>query len=88
MWAMLAEVSAQVIWHGKKLTPEDWKIVFTASLKQMQVVPNIEGTGFVALGMSTSKMSIKEMCELQTLIECFGAQHNVRFSEPNTEQPF
>ena len=81
MWAMLADVAAQVAWHGRKLSSEDWKIVFTASLKQMVVVPNLENTGFVALGQSTSRMSVREMYDLQTLIEAFGAWHEVKFSE-------
>jgi len=81
LWAMLADVSRQVSWHGRKLSAEDWKVMFTASLKKMDVVPNIENTGFVALGLSTSKMGIKEMCDLQTLIEAFGLEHQVKFTQ-------
>lgn len=82
MWAMLSDVSQQVDWYGKKLTPEDWKTVFTASLRNTRVVPTIDGDGFVPLGMSTSKMSIKEMTALMDLIDAFGAERNVQFSEP------
>ena len=82
LWAMLADISSQVVWHGRKLDSESWKTVFTASLRTLDVVPNIAGTGFVALGMSTSKMTRAEMAELQTLIEAFGSEHNVKFSEP------
>jgi hypothetical protein len=81
MWALLSEVSAQVVWHGRKLTPEEWKHVFTASLKRQDVVPGIDG-GFVVLGKSTSKMSVREMGELMELVEAFGAQQGVRFSAP------
>jgi sulfite reductase beta subunit-like hemoprotein len=80
MWAMLTEISEQVEWHGKKLTPQDWKHVFSASLKRLDVVPNLDGTGFVALGMSTSKMTKAEMSDMQTLMEAFGAEHGVKFS--------
>jgi len=31
MWAMLADISRQVNWHGRKLTSEEWKHVFTAA---------------------------------------------------------
>lgn len=82
MWAMLSDVSQQVDWYGKKLTPEDWKTVFAASLRNTRVVPTIDGDGFVPLGMSTSKMSIKEMTALMDLIDAFGAERNVQFSEP------
>lgn len=80
MWAMLTEISEQVDWYGKKLSPEDWKHVFTASLRRLDVVPNLDGTGFVALGLSTSKMSRREMAELQELMEAFGAEKGVLFS--------
>lgn len=80
LWAMLGEVSKQVNWHGNKLSPEDWKHVFSAALSQQRVVPNIDGNGFVVLGKSTSKMSIREMTDLIELIFAFGAQHGVVFS--------
>jgi NinB protein len=81
MWAMLSDVSRQVIWHGRKLSPEEWKHVFSASLKRQDVVPGIDG-GFVVLGLSTSKMSVREMGDLMELISAFGAQNGVKFSAP------
>ena len=82
LWAMLADISAQVEWHGKKLGAEDWKAIFTASLRSMNVVPNLDNTGFVVLGQSTSRMTKAEMCELQELMEAFGADTGVRFRAP------
>lgn len=81
MWAMLTDVSRQVIWHGQKLAPEDWKVMATAALKKQRVIPGIEG-GFVVLGDSTSQMTIAEMGELMDFLEAFGAQHDVRFTAP------
>ena len=81
MWALLTEVSRQVDWYGQKLTPEEWKDVFSASLKKQKAVPGLDG-GFVILGQRTSKMSIREMGELMELIEAFGAQKGVRFTAP------
>lgn len=80
LWAMLTEISNQVDWYGKKLSPEDWKHVFSSSLRKLEVVPNLDGTGFVALGLSTSKMTRAEMSDMQTLMEVFGAEKGVRFS--------
>jgi sulfite reductase beta subunit-like hemoprotein len=79
LWAALHDVSEQVEWYGKRLTPEDWKHVFTASLRKLEVVPNLDGTGFVALGMSTSRMSKREMSDLLELIHAFGAERGVIF---------
>jgi hypothetical protein len=79
MWAMLSEVSEQVDWYGRKLTPEAWKCVFSASLKKQDVVPGLHGD-FVVLGQSTSQMTIAEMSALMELMEAFGAEKGVRFS--------
>ena len=79
MWAMLGEVAQQVVWHGQKLSPEDWKNVFSASLKKQRVVPSLDG-GFVVMAQSTSKMTKSEMSDLIQLIDAFGAEKNVRFS--------
>lgn len=81
LWAMLHDISEQVVWHGQKLSDEDWKHVFTAGLKRQKVVPGLDG-GFVVLGQSTSRMTKAEMAELQELMEAFGAEHEVRFSAP------
>jgi hypothetical protein len=82
MWAMLGDVSRQVDWYGKRLTAEDWKHVFSSSLRRLEVVPNLDGTGFVALGMSTSRMSVREMSDLIELVFAFGAERNVEWSDP------
>jgi hypothetical protein len=82
MWAMLTEVARQVEWHGLKLSADDWKLIFMSGLNQeMRLVPNIEGTGFVNLGRSSSALSKAEMGELMDLIEAFGAQHGVVFQD-------
>lgn len=80
MWAMLTDIARQVEWYGQKLTPDDWKDVFTASLRRAHVVPGLDG-GFVPLGMHTSDMSKQEMGDLMQLIEAFGAERGVIFGE-------
>ena len=80
MWAMLAEVSDQVNWYGNKLTSDEWKDVFSASLKSQKVVPGIDG-GFVVCGQRTSKMTKSEMAELIELMMAFGAERGVKFSD-------
>jgi hypothetical protein len=85
LWAMLTDISKQVDWYGRKLSPEDWKHVLSASLKKQDAVQGIDG-GFVVLGLSTSKMTKGEMADLQTLIEAFGAQQSVKFSAIERDQ--
>lgn len=80
LWAMLTDVSRQVDWYGRKLSQEEWKIVFTASMKKQDVVPGLDG-GFVAMGQSTSKMTKGELGDLMELISAFGAQQGVIFHD-------
>jgi hypothetical protein len=80
MWAALTDVSKQVIWHGAKLTPEEWKHVFSAALWNQRTVPGIDG-GFVVLGQSTSRMSVAQMTEMIDLVHAFGAQRGVEFGD-------
>jgi hypothetical protein len=82
LWAMLTDVATQLPWHGVKLKPDDWKLIFLDSLKrELRVVPNIDGTGFVNLGRSSSDLSKEEMSDLFELIHAFGAQHNIVFHD-------
>jgi len=85
MWAMLADVSRQIVWpvNGKmeRLSPEDWKAIITASLTQEnRMAVGIQG-GFVMLGKSTSKMTISEMSEVIEFLYSFGADRDVVWSE-------
>lgn len=80
MWAMLKDVSNQVVWYGRKLTPKNWKDMFTAALAKQDVVPGIDG-GFVVLGQSTSEMTKKEMSDLIDLMTAFGVKHDVVFHD-------
>lgn len=80
MWGLLTDIATQLRWHGQKLTPDDWKLVFLDGLKrELRIVPNIDGTGFVNLGRSSSDLGKTEMADLLELILSFGAQNGVVF---------
>lgn len=81
-WASLTDIARQVEWHGVKLSADDWKLVFMDALKQeMRLVPNINGTGFINLGRSSSDLSKEEMSDLLELIYSFGANYGVKFHD-------
>ena len=80
LWAMLTDISRQVDWYGNKLTPEEWKDVFSAALKKQKVIPGLDG-GFVVCGQRTSRMTRAEMSELQELMAAFGAERGVVFHD-------
>lgn len=85
LWPMLADVSKQVNWYGNKLTDEEWKDVFTAAIEKQKVVPGLDGS-FVVCGASTSKYSKPKFAEMIELIYAFGAQHDVKWSDPNEQR--
>ena len=82
MWAMLGDISSQIVWHGKRLSQEDWKCLFSARARKefLNIVPNIDNDGFVALGMKTSDMTIKEMATMIEIIQMFGDSNGVIWS--------
>ena len=82
LWAMLSDVSKQVVYHGRKLSTNDWKTLFTGSLRGLDMIPSINGDGsFVMLGESTSNMNKRRFIELIEMIYAFGVENNVVWSE-------
>lgn len=79
MWAMLRDISRQIIWYEQKLSDEDWKHVFSASVKAQRSVPAIDG-GFVVLGVSTRGQSKEWFSDLFEVMNAFGAEHGVKFT--------
>ena len=89
MWSRLTDLSNQLKWpvNGtmQTISPDDFKHIITAGLKREQrIAQGIDG-GFVILGQYTHKMSKAEMADLITLIEAFGAQHDVRWSDESRD---
>jgi hypothetical protein len=84
MWAVLGDIEKQVDWHGLKLDKEDWKEMFSAILGNQRVVPGLQG-GFVVLGVSTRKQNKAWFSDLFELINAFGAEHGVMWSDPALE---
>lgn len=82
MWSCLTDLSEQVTWFGKKLKKEGWKDFITGHLDGQDLVPNMDGTGFISIqrGRSTSQMTIKEMIAVIDLCHAFGADKGVVWS--------
>lgn len=82
MWAALTDIARQVEYHGLKLAADDWKLIFLDALKrEVRMVPNLDGNGFVSLGRSSSDLSKAEMSDLIEIIHEFGARNGVRFHD-------
>jgi len=82
MWSCLTDLSEQVKWDNvRRLSPEGWKDYLTAHLNGQDLVPNMDGTGFVAIGRgsSTSEMTIAEMTAVIDLAHAFGDGRGVKW---------
>lgn len=64
-----------------RISKEIWKDILTAALKSPRMFAGIDG-GLVATGLSTSRMSGRQMRELIALIEAFGSEKGVQFRDP------
>ena len=82
MFSCLTDLSEQVEWFGRRFSPLRWKDFITAHIEGQDVVPNMDGDGFVILGKgkSTSEMTIGEMGEVIERCHAFGALEGVKWS--------
>ena len=82
-WAILETISREAEWHGQKLSKEDWKIIFMQALyAETRMVPNLDNDGFVALGRSSSSLTVAEHSDLTALIEAWANNHGIDVTEP------
>ena len=84
MWAMLTDIATQVAWDGAKRSTDEWKDLFMDWLpRELRTLSALDGSGRqVPLGRSTSNLSKQEMSDLLALMEMFGANHGVKFNDP------
>ena len=51
MWAALTDISDQLTHKGRKLKPDQWKMLFLDALdKEYDLVPSLDGSSFVNIG--------------------------------------
>lgn len=87
MWACLTEIAAKTTHHGIRLSADDWKLLFLDALKrEVRMVPNLDGNGFVSLGRSSSDLGKQEFSDLLELIHAFAASKGIALhDEPARE---
>lgn len=89
MWCRLRDLAKQVQWpvNGKMewISEWDYKDIFSADLKKEQRIARGLSGGFVLLGIRTSKLKKREMADMITMMEAFGADQTppVIWSEPD-----
>jgi hypothetical protein len=85
--AALADIAAQVTWHGMRFDLEDWKrLCVSAYLREkgeeVRMVPALKGKGFEIIYAHTSRMTVRQLSELLDWVHSFGAENGVVFKEP------
>lgn len=88
MWPRLTAFTKQIPdWYGQALNELDWKDLLTASLRKSRVVPGIDRGTMVALGLSTSGMTVAEFAALLELMEAFAAERGVTLPDDRPMEP-
>ena len=92
--AMIGDISKACLFMGKRWHQDDWKrLLVDAFAKAMRdagtplhhdgrVVPSLDGERVVQLGIQTSEFYVKEAAEFIEYLYSYGAENDVRWSEP------
>lgn len=85
LWSRLTDISLAKP-EGRSLTPDVWKSLFLHSLDHsIRFEPALDGNGMVPMGFRSSQLTKAQMADLITVIEEYGARHNVRWSDEGRE---
>jgi len=76
MWVALGHLSNQVVWHGQKLTKEEWKDVLTACWNGEMRMAAFDGK-VIMLPQRTSKMGKRVFSEWMEYLVAMAAQSGV-----------
>jgi len=84
--ALFADVARQAKFHGKKRTPEQWKVIFIsahaiATNEGGEILAGLEGE-FVNIRESSACMTVRRMNSLIEYMLAWGAANGIRWSEP------
>jgi len=82
MWAMLTDVATQKKHHGRRYTPDQWKVLFMhACGREVQFIPSLDGATFIPWGQRSSDLSKDEMSALIECILAWGTENGVKFHD-------
>lgn len=85
MWSMLTDISHQKP-MGRAHTPDDWKAIFmNACGWECQFVEGLDGRPFPQ-GFRSSQLNKGQMSKLIDFMLAFGAEHQIHWSEPRTQE--
>ena len=82
LWALLAIISKTARINGMAYDPDQWKCIFMRAMgKEAQFLPTLDGLQFFPTGFRSSDLSVREMSDLQTLMEAYAAEQGISLGE-------
>lgn len=85
--AMLGEIAEQAQHLGAKWSTEDWKRLMVdlfakeTGLQGGKIIPSLDGTGIVQLGLQTRNFTKEQAMEFITFLEAWGANNGIIFKQ-------
>ena len=85
--AMLSEIAKQAQHLGAKWSAEDWKrltvdlFVKETGLQGGKIIPSLDGTGIVQLGLQTRDFTKEQAAEFITFLEAWGSENGIVYKE-------
>jgi hypothetical protein len=80
LWAMLSDVAMSKP-QGRMHTPEEWKCIFMSACGwEVAFLPGLDGR-FLPYGYRSSKLTKKQMTDLQDFIQAWGDENGVRWTQ-------
>ena len=84
--AAIRDIARQRDYHGVKLQDWEWKLLFLDALdSHVRMLPNLDGTGFVSVGKSTSALSKEEFTGLLSVVYEWGNRNGIAWSDQPNE---
>ena len=85
MWAMITDIMKQLPdYFGPGLDKDDVKQVFMSALfRELRMVRNADGDGYIPLARRSSRLSVRQMADMISLIDAWGANHGIVWTDPN-----
>ena len=85
--ALIEEIANQAQHLGAKWDAEDWKRLLLnefakqANLPQSRIVPSLDGSGIVQLGLQSRKLTKEQANEFVEFLYAWGAENGVTFEQ-------
>lgn len=83
MWAMIGDIAATQLHHGRKYDSETWKCLFMNAMgREVKFIPTLDGQSVFPMQYKSSELSKQEMMDLITFIQAWADQNQVQLNEP------